>query len=102
MTQGELATAIGRTASWLSQVERGIQPVNRLDVLRLLADGLGVPLQVLQPDAPPRRRSRRRPNRSRTISIRLVWCSPGTLRSMSSSTPARTSVRIALSTFEHR
>ncbi|MEU8502714.1 helix-turn-helix transcriptional regulator [Streptomyces lavendulae] len=52
-TQGELAAAIGRTASWLSQVERGIQPVNRLDVLRLLADGLGVPLQVLQPDAPP-------------------------------------------------
>ncbi|MET3984340.1 helix-turn-helix transcriptional regulator [Streptomyces sp. PvR034] len=53
MTQGELAAAIGRTASWLSQVERGIQPVNRLDVLRLLADGLGVPLQVLEPDAPP-------------------------------------------------
>ncbi|MEU8776178.1 helix-turn-helix transcriptional regulator [Streptomyces sp. NPDC048606] len=52
MTQGELATAVGRTASWLSQVERGVQPVNRLDVLRLLADGLGVPLQVLQPDAP--------------------------------------------------
>lgn len=26
--------------------------MNRLDVLRLLADGLGVPLQVLQPDAP--------------------------------------------------
>ncbi|MEV6575511.1 helix-turn-helix transcriptional regulator [Streptomyces sp. NPDC051577] len=53
VTQGELASTIGRTASWLSQVERGIQPVNRLDVLRLLADGLGVPLQVLQPDAPP-------------------------------------------------
>ncbi|MGC0330622.1 transcriptional regulator with XRE-family HTH domain [Streptomyces sp. SAI-170] len=52
LTQGELAAAIGRTSSWLSQVERGIQPVNRLDVLRLLADGLGVPLQVLQPDAP--------------------------------------------------
>lgn len=53
LTQYELAAAIGRTASWLSQVERGIQPVNRLNVLRLLADGLGVPLQVLQPDAPP-------------------------------------------------
>lgn len=51
-TQKELAAEIGRTASWLSQVERGIQPVNRLDVLRLLADGLGVPLQVLRPDAP--------------------------------------------------
>lgn len=52
MTQGDLAAVIGRTASWLSQVERGVQPVNRLDVLRLLAHGLGVPLQVLQPDAP--------------------------------------------------
>jgi transcriptional regulator with XRE-family HTH domain len=52
LTQNELAAAIGRTASWVSQVERGIQPVNRLDVLRLLADGLGVPLQVLQPEAP--------------------------------------------------
>lgn len=52
LTQSELAAAIGRTASWVSQVERGIQPVNRLDGLRLLADGLGVPLQVLQPEAP--------------------------------------------------
>ncbi|MFD3558892.1 helix-turn-helix domain-containing protein [Streptomyces sp. NPDC058686] len=52
LTQGELAAAIGRTASWVSQVERGIQPVNRLDVLRLLANGLGVSLQTLQPDAP--------------------------------------------------
>lgn len=52
LTQSELAAGIGRTASWVSQVERGIQPVNRLDVLRLLADGLGVPLHVLQPEAP--------------------------------------------------
>ncbi|MGW6396012.1 helix-turn-helix domain-containing protein [Streptomyces sp. NPDC055103] len=52
LTQGELAVLIGRTASWVSQVERGIQPVNRLDVLRLLADGLGVALHELQPDAP--------------------------------------------------
>ncbi|MDI5968636.1 helix-turn-helix transcriptional regulator [Streptomyces sp. SL13] len=52
LTQKELAAEIGRTASWLSQVERGVQPVNRLDVLRLLADGLGVSLQELRPDAP--------------------------------------------------
>jgi transcriptional regulator with XRE-family HTH domain len=52
MTQDELAAALGRTASWLSQVERGVQPVNRLNVLRMLADGLGVSLQTLQPDAP--------------------------------------------------
>lgn len=36
----------------MSQVERGIQPVNRFDVLRLLADGLGVSLQDLRPEAP--------------------------------------------------
>ncbi|WP_344119414.1 helix-turn-helix transcriptional regulator [Streptomyces blastmyceticus] len=53
LTQRELADAIGRTASWLSQVERGVQPVNRLDVLHMLADGLGVPLHELRPDAPP-------------------------------------------------
>ncbi len=52
MTQEELAAAIGRTSSWLSQVERGVQPVNRLDVLRRLADGLGVSLQNLRPDVP--------------------------------------------------
>ncbi|MEV4847877.1 helix-turn-helix transcriptional regulator [Micromonospora matsumotoense] len=52
MKQEELAALLGRTASWLSQVERGIQPVNRLDVLRMLADGLGVPIQTLRPDTP--------------------------------------------------
>jgi transcriptional regulator with XRE-family HTH domain len=52
LTQAELAARIGRTASWMSQVERGVQPVARLDVLRLLADGLGVPVSTLQPGAP--------------------------------------------------
>lgn len=52
LTQKALAAEVGRTTSWLSQVERGVQPVNRLDVLRLLANGLGVPLQELRPDVP--------------------------------------------------
>ncbi|MEU1813998.1 helix-turn-helix transcriptional regulator [Streptomyces roseifaciens] len=52
LTQKELAGSVGRTTSWLSQVERGVQPVNRLDVLRLLADALGVPVDALRPDAP--------------------------------------------------
>ncbi|MDI3423763.1 helix-turn-helix domain-containing protein [Streptomyces luteolus] len=52
MTQKQFAAEIGRTPSWLSQVERGVQPVNRLDVLRLLADALGVSVQDLRPDAP--------------------------------------------------
>ncbi|MEV7121830.1 helix-turn-helix domain-containing protein [Kitasatospora griseola] len=52
LKQDQLAAAINRTASWVSQVERGVQPVVRLDVLQLLADGLGVSVQVLRPDAP--------------------------------------------------
>ncbi|NBE51705.1 helix-turn-helix domain-containing protein [Streptomyces sp. YC537] len=52
MTQKQFAAEIGRTPSWLSQVERGVQPVNRLDVLRLLGDALGVSVQDLRPDAP--------------------------------------------------
>ncbi|QMU79825.1 helix-turn-helix domain-containing protein [Streptacidiphilus sp. PB12-B1b] len=51
-SQAELAAEIGRTASWLSQVERGIQPVNRLPVLRMLADALGVSRATLRPDLP--------------------------------------------------
>ncbi|MFJ9840332.1 helix-turn-helix domain-containing protein [Kitasatospora sp. NPDC101155] len=53
MRQDQLAAAINRTASWVSQVERGVQPVVRLDVLQLLAHGLGVSVQTLRPDAPP-------------------------------------------------
>lgn len=52
MTQEELATRVGRTASWLSQVERNVQPVTRLDVLQLLADALGVAMQALRPEVP--------------------------------------------------
>ncbi|MFE7488507.1 helix-turn-helix domain-containing protein, partial [Kitasatospora sp. NPDC057541] len=57
MRQDQLATAVNRTSSWVSQVERGIQPVVRLDVLQLLADGLGVSVQTLRPDAPSPSRS---------------------------------------------
>ncbi|WP_063783359.1 helix-turn-helix transcriptional regulator [Streptomyces sp. XY431] len=57
MRQDQLAAAVNRTASWVSQVERGIQPVVRLDVLQLLADGLGVSVQTLRPDAPSPSRS---------------------------------------------
>ncbi|MFI8083693.1 helix-turn-helix domain-containing protein [Kitasatospora sp. NPDC086009] len=52
LKQEQLAAAISRTASWVSQVERGVQPVVRLDVLQLLANGLGVSVQTLRPEAP--------------------------------------------------
>ncbi|MEU9014274.1 helix-turn-helix domain-containing protein [Streptomyces sp. NPDC048479] len=53
LTQQQLAAMLnGRTSSWMSQVERGIQPVRRLDVLQELADALGVSMQALDPNAP--------------------------------------------------
>ncbi|WP_438490715.1 helix-turn-helix domain-containing protein [Streptomyces sp. S186] len=52
-TQTELAAALGKTSSWMSQVERGIQPVQRVDLLQQLADELGVSVQQLRPGTPP-------------------------------------------------
>ncbi|WP_148589951.1 helix-turn-helix transcriptional regulator [Streptomyces sp. WAC01526] len=48
-TQAELAAALGKTSSWLSQVERGVQPVQRMDLLQQIADELGVSVQHLRP-----------------------------------------------------
>ncbi|MET9436902.1 helix-turn-helix transcriptional regulator [Streptomyces sp. NPDC006551] len=51
-TQTELAGRMQKTSSWMSQVERGVQKVERLDVLQDLADALGVSVQQLKPGAP--------------------------------------------------
>lgn len=52
LTQQQLASLMGKTSSWMSQVERGVQPVERMDVLQELADALGVSVQQLRPGAP--------------------------------------------------
>lgn len=52
MSQADLATAISRSESWVSQVERGVYPVERLNILQSLADALGVSVQELRADAP--------------------------------------------------
>ena len=52
MSQRDLAEAVGRSEGWVSQVERGVQPVNRLPVLQMLATALGVSVQELNPQAP--------------------------------------------------
>ncbi|WP_096059090.1 helix-turn-helix domain-containing protein [Carbonactinospora thermoautotrophica] len=51
MSQKELAAEVGRSESWMSQVERDVQPVERLSVLQALADALGVSVQDLRPEA---------------------------------------------------
>ncbi|MFI9309059.1 helix-turn-helix domain-containing protein [Streptomyces triculaminicus] len=51
MSQRDLAAEMGRSESWVSQVERGVQPVERLSVLQALADALGVSVRELRPEA---------------------------------------------------
>ncbi|MFH8736861.1 helix-turn-helix domain-containing protein [Streptomyces sp. NPDC017964] len=52
LTQQELAARMQNSASWMSQVERGVQPVERMDVLQEIADALGVSVHQLRPGTP--------------------------------------------------
>ncbi|MBX2810199.1 MAG: helix-turn-helix domain-containing protein [Myxococcales bacterium] len=53
MSQRDLAKAMGRSVSWVSQVERGVQPVERISILNALAQILGVEVAALHQDADP-------------------------------------------------
>jgi transcriptional regulator with XRE-family HTH domain len=50
LSQVEFAGLIGRSESWVSQVERGVRPVDRMSVLRKVADVLSVPVSELRGD----------------------------------------------------
>ncbi len=50
LSQRELAAEVGRSESWVSQVERGVLRVDRVPVLQALADALGVTLRDLRPE----------------------------------------------------
>lgn len=50
LSQRELATELGRSESWVSQVERDVLPVERVSVLQALADALGAATSDLRSD----------------------------------------------------
>ncbi|WP_322779827.1 helix-turn-helix transcriptional regulator [Frankia sp. Cas4] len=52
LSQVELGRLIGRSESWVSQVERNTRKVDRLSVLTQVADVLNVSVSDLAPDAP--------------------------------------------------
>jgi transcriptional regulator with XRE-family HTH domain len=52
LSQVKLAGLVGRSESWLSQVERGARPVDRLGIIRELARVLDVPVSELTGAAP--------------------------------------------------
>ncbi len=61
LSQPELAAKVGRPVAWVSELERGVQPIDRLSVLQCLADALELPLAELTAGKPagvgPQRRS---------------------------------------------
>jgi transcriptional regulator with XRE-family HTH domain len=52
LSQVEFAGAIGRSDSWVSQVERGVRAVDRISVLQMVADALSVPVSELRDSEP--------------------------------------------------
>jgi len=48
LSQVEFAGLIGRSDSWVSQVERGVRAIDRLSVLQKVADTLSVPVEELR------------------------------------------------------
>lgn len=48
LSQVEFAGLIGRSESWVSQVERGVRAIDRLSVLQKVADTLSVPADELR------------------------------------------------------
>jgi transcriptional regulator with XRE-family HTH domain len=53
LSQRELGAQVHRSESWVSQVERNVQPVERLSLLQELAVALGVTVRDLHPEALP-------------------------------------------------
>lgn len=53
LSQVRLAGLVGRSESWLSQVERGARPVERMGILGELARVLDVPVSELMGNLPP-------------------------------------------------
>lgn len=49
LSQVKLAGLLGRSESWLSQIERGVRPLDRLSVLNEVARALSVPVRELAP-----------------------------------------------------
>lgn len=47
LSQVEFAAKVGRSETWVSQVERGVRSIDRMSVLQRLADALDLPVSAL-------------------------------------------------------
>lgn len=52
LSQRDFGAMIDRSETWVSQVERGVRRIDRMTILRAVADAVGVPLNELAADTP--------------------------------------------------
>jgi len=76
-SQREFGALIERSETWVSQVERGVRRIDRMTVLRRVADVLEVPLGELAADTPIVAAAHRRPEPA--TALRLLLSSSLTL-----------------------
>jgi transcriptional regulator with XRE-family HTH domain len=72
LSQVEFAALIGRSDSWLSQVERGVRAVDRMSVLHKAAGVLGVPIAELSGTEPGDAEATERPGGSEALRLVLT------------------------------
>jgi transcriptional regulator with XRE-family HTH domain len=80
LSQPELAAMVDRPVAWVSQVERGVQPIDRISALRALADVLELPLSELAVGAPTEVARLSRP--AEAEALRAVLAGAHALRAM--------------------
>lgn len=71
-SQRELASGMKRSESWVSHVERDVQPIERLSVLQALARALGVSVRTCAPTLSPNRATRAPSQRPRQLAPRSL------------------------------
>src|ERR1700744_2944311 len=72
LSQVEFAGLIGRSDSWVSQVERGGRAIDRLSVLQKVADVLSVPVDELRGEEPDGAAGGDRPQAFETLRLALT------------------------------
>jgi len=71
LSQRAFAELVGRSETWVSQVERGARHVDRMSVLQALADALNVPLAELAAESLVVAAAHQRPDAAVDISLAL-------------------------------
>lgn len=73
LSQRDFGAMIDRSETWVSQVERGVRRVDRMTVLRRVADALAVPLSELAAETPVIAAANERPESA--VALRMLLSS---------------------------